>query len=179
MTTDPSTLAERATDALEAHSFASEERHLSEEPQLDNVFVVNTNRDDEPVLIPWIDISFTTDDDPDKAAAYRIAAEVVKALHSVFRDVHVRQYDIVFQVSDPTWLDWSGEQRLIAVRPRQADRLTSEPNFDVRSFRNRLEELDDGDDEIPPVAWGEPADKWEYRDNDWDAMFGTGGMFGV
>lgn len=172
---DTSALTDEATAALDRCTFGADDDRLAEPPELNTVFTVNENRDGDPVLLPWIDVDLTTAADPDRAAAYRIAAEIVEAVHPAFRDEHVRQYDVVFEYGETSLLSWSGDKRLIAVRPRQAERLTREPEFDARALRDRLETLDDGDDEIPPVAWGEPAKEWEYRDDDLSWMFGMGG----
>ncbi|MXV61372.1 hypothetical protein GS429_04695 [Natronorubrum sp. JWXQ-INN-674] len=172
-----SDLTTATEEALERCSLGRDADRLAEPPTLDDVYRVNTNRDGEPVFVPLVEIDLETTDEPELAAVYRIAAEVIRAVHPACRDEHVRQYDVVFAYGDTSWWDWDEEQRRIAVRPRDAERLTREPDFGPPELRDRLEELDDGDDEIPPVAWGETLGEWEYYtdDDDWSWLFFMGG----
>lgn len=174
---DTSALTEDAEAALDRCSFGRDADRFEEPPALEDVYVVNTTREEEePILLPLIEVNLSTTEAPPLQAVYRITAEIIGETHPVFREAHVRQYDLVFEFGETSLLDWQGERRLIAIRPRQADRLTREPEFDAAALRDRLEELDDGDDEIPPVAWGKAPKKWEYTDDDmsWLFMFGAG-----
>ncbi|EMA41753.1 hypothetical protein [Halobiforma nitratireducens] len=172
-----STLPAEVDDALERCSFGRDEDVLAAPPALEGVYQVNTSRDGNPIYVPLVEIDHETTDDPDLDTVYRIVAEIVRTVHPVFRDEHVRHYDVVFAYGETSLWDWEGEQRRVAVRPRQAERLTREPDFGPAALRDRLEELDDGDDEIPPVAWGETLAEWEYYrdDGDWSIGF-MGGM---
>lgn len=174
---DSSALATDAADALERCSFGRDEKRLAEQPTLEDVYRVTTNRDGDPVYVPLVEVALETTDEPDRASVYRIAATIVRQLHPHFRDEHVRQYDVVFAYGETSFWNWEVEKRRIAVRPRQAERLERDPEFGPAELRERLEELDDGDDEIPPVAWGETLGEWEYYhdDSDWSWLFFAGG----
>lgn len=171
-----SALVDEVAAALERCSFGRDRDRLAEPPTLEDVYRVNTTRDGDPVYVPLVEVDLETTDEPDLDAAYRIAVEVVSAVHPVVRDEHVRQYDVVFAYGETSWWDWEGEQRRISLRPEEADRLSCDPGFEAAELRTHLEELDDGDDEIPPVAWGEPLDRWEhYSDDDWSWALLFGG----
>lgn len=172
--TDASKLESEAGEALERASFGGEAR-FSSAPAVDDVATVNTHRDGDPIYVPVVEVALASDD-PDLDAAYRITGAIVTALESVFADEHVRHYDVLFALGDSSWWE-TADRRRIAVTPDLVARLGREPSFDARDLRRAIEERDDGDDEIPPVAWGEPLDNQYYSERssgDW-AAYGTGG----
>lgn len=173
-----SSLQTEGSDALERCSIGRDADLLATQPSLEDVYQVNTNRDGDPVYVPLveIDLALETTDEPDMERVYRIAAAILETLHPRFRDVHVRQYDIVFTYGDTSFWNWEPTQRRIAARPDDAERLTREPGFGPAELREHLETHDDGDDEIPPIAWGETLSEWEYYqdDDDWSWLFFMG-----
>jgi len=137
------------------------------EIELDGVHTVNTHRDGEPIHAPVIEVD-TGAEPPDLDVAYRVAAAIVRALRPAVVDEHVRQYDVTFVFGETSWTGpFERETKRIAVTPELLERLDREPDFDAVDLRAAIEEEDDGDDEIPPVGWGEPLESAYYRDDDW------------
>lgn len=162
-----------AEAALEHASFAGDEDRFASPPTVDDVAEVNTHRDGDPVYVPVIEVDLETTDEPDRDAAYRIAGTICRALRPAFADEHVRHYDVLFAFGERSWWE-PREQRRIAVTPALVERLDREPDFDARDLRRAIEAADDGDGEIPPVAWGEPLGNAYYHGSgdDW-AAFGA------
>ncbi|OVE84136.1 hypothetical protein [Natronolimnobius baerhuensis] len=176
---DRSALVTTARDTLEQCQLGRDGERLDSPPTLDDVYQVNTNRDGDPVYVPVVELTLETEDDPELAAVYRLTATILRRLHPHFRDVHVRQYDLVFSYGTTSWWHWDVTKRRISARPQDVDALTRDAGFDAVDLRERLEEGDDGDDEIPPVAWGETLGEWEYYHDDsgdWSWMGGFGGF---
>lgn len=153
---------EHARAALETVSFGRDDSLVDGDPSIDHVPEVNTHRDGDPIVVPVATVELDADEDPDRASGYRIAAAMLGALHPEYTDSHVRNYDILLAYGDSSWVS-GGEKRRIAVTPDLAERLAREPDFDAADLRREVESRDDGDDEIPPVAWGEPL---QYRQGD-------------
>lgn len=170
-------LVDDAQTALENRQFGRDADLFASAPTVDDVASVNTHRDGEPIYVPVIEISLESAEEPDRAAAYRIAAGAVRAVRPALADVHVRHYDVLFSYGETSWTGpWTKEKRRIAVTPRLLERLKREPSFDAAALRSAIEERDDGDDEIPPVAWGDPLpDSYYYETDDWSGA-GTTGM---
>ena len=172
---ESSTLEAGARDALERVPFGADADAFESPPQVSDVAEVNAHRDGDPIYVPVIDVDLALEE-PDLAAAYRITGAIVRALRPVFAEDHVRHYDVVFAYGERAWRGFGEkEKRRIAVTPDLVERLDREPSFDDRDLRREIEDRDDGDDEIPPVAWGEPLGHSYYTDyEDW----GTWGAFG-
>ncbi|MCU4975217.1 hypothetical protein OB955_21175 [Halobacteria archaeon AArc-m2/3/4] len=169
-------LADDAQTALENQQFGRDADLFASAPTIDDVASVNTHRDGEPIYVPVIEIALESTEEPDRAAAYRIAAAAVRAVRPALADIHIRHYDVLFSYGETSWTGpWMKEKRRIAVTPRLLERLDREPSFDAAALRSAIEDRDDGDDEIPPVAWGEPlADSYYYDTEDW-----SGGVTGM
>lgn len=150
--------SEQQSDANEALSAAFDTAvGLSEPPAIDAVHHVNDHVDGGPIFVVAIEFDLDTDHEPDRQTAYELAARAVRSVRSAFASDHVRSYDIVFRYGDASWGGLGSKPgRRIAVPPELADRLDREPSFDAAALQAAIETADNGDSEIPPVAWGEP-----------------------
>ncbi|QSG02087.1 hypothetical protein [Natranaeroarchaeum sulfidigenes] len=170
-TTSESTKA--AQSALETVALGRDADLVAEPPSVHKTPEVNTHRDGDPIVVPIIEVTLDTDDEPDRATGYRIAAGVLEAVHPEYTDTHVRNYDIHLVQDEDTWVRQPDKCR-IAVTPALVERLTREPDFDAQDLQREVEAADDGDDEIPPVAWGEPLDYWHNDGSSAAAVTTTG-----
>lgn len=144
-----------ANEALAASFDAALE--LSEAPSIDSVHHVNDHVDGDPIFVVTIEFDLDTDHEPDRQTAYELAAKAVRSVRPAFASEHVRSYDIVFRYGDASWAGLGSKPgRRIAVTPELAERLDREPSFDAPALQDAIETADNGDSEIPPVAWGEP-----------------------
>lgn len=156
-----SSLTEQPQAALDETDFGRETELLADPPSIESVPKVNTHEDGDPIYVPVIDVTLDSDGEPDRTTAYRIAADVITAVHPRYADTKVRNYDVQFVYGEPRLGGLIGTtKRRIAVTPDLAERLDREPGFGPSELREAIESRDNGDDEIPPVAWGEPLDYW-------------------
>lgn len=154
---------DEARRVLAQSTFKPAPEQLAAHPTLDRVAVVNEHQDGQPIHVPKVDVDLGETEAPDVDAAYRIAAAVVRALHPVFEGKHVRHYDVEFAFRAPS-LSEPRQRRRIAVTSVLADGLVRNPDADAAALRDAIEERDGGDDELPPVAWGDPLPDSYYRD---------------
>lgn len=164
-----------AQSALESVSLGRDADLVAEPPSVYKTPEVNTHRDGDPIVVPIVEVTLDTDDEPDRATGYRIAVGVLETVHPEYSDSHVRNYDIHLVYGDDSWVS-QPEKRRIAVTPALTERLSREPDFDAHDLRREVEAQDNGDDEIPPVAWGEPLDYW-YSDESSGAAATTSGVY--
>ncbi len=130
---------------------------LAEPPTIDSVHHVNDHLDGDSIFVVTVEFDLDTDHEPDRQTAYELAAKAVRSVRSAFASDHVRSYDVVFRYGDASWGGLGSKPgRRIAVTLELADRLDREPSFDAAALQAAIETADNGDSEIPPIAWGEP-----------------------
>jgi hypothetical protein len=160
---------ERADDALRER-IDSDARPI-EDCAVTGVAVVNEGPDGEPVVVPIARFSLgETVESPDHDRVWELVGTALPALVDAFEGVFVRHYDVQFTL-DGDELFEAEECRRVAVAPALAERLVTEPGFDVAALREAMLEVHDIDTEIAPVAWGECED---YSDRN-NAAIVTGG----
>ncbi len=164
-----------AESALETVTLGRDADLVAEPPTIHKTPEVNTHSDGEPIVVPIVELTLDMDDEPDRAAGYRIAAGVLEAVHPEYSDSHVRNYDVHLVYGDGSWVS-QPDKRRIAITPALVERLSREPDFDAHDLRREVETQDDGDDEIPPVAWGEPLDYWHEETSAATTTGATGGI---
>lgn len=143
---------EALRDAVDASGYDIEECGVT------GVAVVNEGPEGEPIVVPIARFSLgEAVEDPDMDLVWALAGEAVPVLHEAFGDVFVRHFDVQFTFDGDGLLEASACRR-IAFTEAIAERVVSEPGFDVAAFRDAILDAHDIDDEIAPVAWGECRD---------------------
>jgi hypothetical protein len=139
------------------------------------VAVVNEGPDGEPVVVPVARFSLgEAVDDPDMDLVWDLVGAAVAPLADAFEEVFVRHYDVQFTFDGDGLLE-AEECRRVALSTDLVERFVAEPSFGVAELRAAVEERDDIDDEVAPVAWGE-ARNYADRTN---AAVVTGGAAAV
>ncbi|MFC6787282.1 hypothetical protein ACFQFH_15845 [Halobaculum halobium] len=122
------------------------------------VAVVNEGPDGQPVVVPVARFSLGEDvETPDRDLAWDLVGEAAAAMREPFGDVFVRHYDVQFTF-DGDELFEAEECRRVLLSTDLADRYGTDPSFSAGDLRAAVEAADDIDDEVAPVAWGEPVD---------------------
>ena len=139
-----------ADDKLE-RAFETGPDELAVAPDLAEVDKVNVHRDGEDVLVPVVTVVFEGTGEPAAETVWEITADVFRAVQPVFRDDHVRHYDVQFAYADA-----DGEAavfRRITASQDLVDEFVTDATLDVPALRERIRAGDDGDDGVPPVYW--------------------------
>ncbi|WP_089649954.1 hypothetical protein [Halobacterium hubeiense] len=145
-------------DADETLRTAVENSYDVEECGVTGVAVVNEGPDGEPVVVPIARFSLGEDvENPDMDFVWNLVGEAANALQDPFDDVFVRHYDIQFTFDGDELFEAEECQR-VALTDALVDRFATDSGFTLRDLRDAVEEADDIDDEIAPVAWGEAKD---------------------
>ena len=135
------------------------------------VAVVNEGPNGEPVAVPVARFSLGEHvEEPDRDLVWDLVGEAAAAIHGPFEDVFVRHYDVQFTF-DGDELFEAEECRRVLLTTDLVDRYATDAGFSVADLRAAVEAADDIDDEVAPVAWGEPVD---YSRSD-DAAVVVGG----
>jgi hypothetical protein len=122
------------------------------------VAVVNEGPDGEPVVVPIARFSLGEDvENPDMDRVWELVGEAATALQAPFDDVFVRHYDVQFTF-DGDELFEAQECRRVALTDELVDRFATDAGFGLADLRDSVETMDDIDDDIAPVAWGECKD---------------------
>lgn len=141
----------RAADEQLARAFESGPDAVATTPELAEVDKVNSHRDGDDILVPIVTVVFEEAGEPELEAVWTITGAVLSALYPVFREEHVRQYDIQFGYAD------SGNDeavfRRITAGQKLVEAFVTDPTVDVDHLRERIKEGDNGDDGVPPVDW--------------------------
>jgi len=119
------------------------------------VAVVNEGPNDEPIIVPIARFSLGEDvETPDMDLVWDLVGEATQALQEPFDDVFVRHYDVQFTF-DGDELFEAEECKRIALTDDLVDSYATDPGFTLQALRDAIEDGDDIDDDIAPVAWGE------------------------
>jgi hypothetical protein len=157
---------EALRDAVERGNYAVEDCGLT------GVAVVNEGPDGEPVVVPIARFSLGEDvENPAMDLVWELVGEAIEAVQAPFKDIFVRHYDVQFTF-DGDELFEAEECRRIALTDEFVDRYTTDAGFDTIALCDAVEEADDIDDEIAPVAWGECKD-YSHTDNAAIVVAGT------
>lgn len=132
---------------------------LRADAEIDEVATVNEHADTgEDVVVPVATVPMATRGEPDMDDVRSLTADAIREIHPVFRDEHVRHYDVQFEFGESSFGGLgSRECRRMAVPPELAERLLDNPGYGPDDLAADLEADDDGDDVTPPVHWGECA----------------------
>jgi len=151
-------LESRQEDADKALRDAVVDTFDVEECGVTGVAVVNEGPDGEPVVVPIARFSLGEDvENPDMDFVWDLVGEAASALHDPFDDVFVRHYDIQFTFDGDELFEAEECQR-VALTDALVDRFATDAGFNLNNLRDAVEQADDIDDEIAPVAWGEAKD---------------------
>jgi hypothetical protein len=143
---------EALRDAVDATGYDVEDCGVT------GVAVVNEGPDGEPVVVPIARFSLgEAVEDPDMDRVWDLVGEAARALQAPFDDVFVRHYDVQFTF-DGDELFEAEECKRVALTDDLVDRYATDAGFDLAALRAAVEDADDIDDEIAPVAWGEAKD---------------------
>lgn len=119
-------------------------------PELAEVDKVNVHRDGEDVLVPVVTVVFEAGE-PAMETVWTITGEALSAIHPVFRDEHVRHYDIQFGYANAD--ETEAIFRRMTAEQDLAEEFVTDPTVGLDVLRERIEAGDDGDDGVPPVYW--------------------------
>lgn len=151
--TSSDTGADEADERLKSVASVSEAA-LRSPPTVKTVAEVNEHADTgDPILVPVVTCSLEGESEPSKDAVAQYVGAVCERLSGIYPNDHVRQFDIRFEFGSGG-LFGSRDCRRVTVPPELAAKLT-DMEYDYRDLATDVEEGDDGDSVIPPVAWGE------------------------
>ncbi|WP_336325609.1 hypothetical protein [Halovenus sp. HT40] len=139
-----------ADDRLE-RAFEVGPKAVATTPELAEVDKVNVHRDGGDVLVPVVTVIFEDGGEPAMETVWRLTDEILSAIHPVFRDQHVRHYDIQFGYANAE--ETEAVFRRMTAQQELAEEFVTDPTVDIEMLRERIEAGDDGDDGVPPVYW--------------------------
>ena len=116
----------------------------------------STDARDEPTyVVPVIEVELGSRTPPSEELVYDFVASVLEAVHPELpEDVTCSHYDVQFRFG-PDGLFVSRSCLRIAVPAEMADRLIADDRFRAHDLRRAIKREDDGDEETPPVHWGD------------------------
>ena len=106
-------------------------------------------------VVPVIEVELGSRTPPSEELAYEFVASVIEAVHpDLPEDVTLAHYDVQFRFG-PDGLFVSRSCLRIAVPAAMADRLLEDDRFQPLDLQRAIKREDDGDEETPPVHWGD------------------------
>ncbi|WP_277555291.1 hypothetical protein [Halobaculum limi] len=122
------------------------------------VAVVNEGPDGEPVVVPIARFSLGEEvENPDMDRVWDLVGLAAEAVQGPFDDVFVRHYDVQFTFDGDELFEAEACRRVL-LTDALVDRYATDAGFSLADLRRAVEDADDIDDEVAPVAWGEPED---------------------
>lgn len=151
---DPS--GQEANRRLTAAFDPETDPRLAEPAELSAVETVNEHAETgEDVLVPVTTVPLAVAE-PAMADVWALTADALREVHPVFRDEHVRHYDVRFEFGKGWFGGLAGRDcRRMAITPELADRLFGDHGYGPDDLAAEVEAADDGDHVTPPVCWGE------------------------
>ena len=114
-----------------------------------------TTGDGSTHVVPVIEVDLGSRTPPSEELVYDFVASVLEAVHPELpEDGTCSHYDVQFRFG-PDGLFVSRSCLRIAVPAAMADRLIADDRFRAHDLRRAIKREDDGDEETPPVHWGD------------------------
>ena len=126
---------------------------LAELPEVHEVNKVNTHRDGGDILVPVVPVVFEDAGEPEMETVWELTGTILEAIHPVFEQFHVRQYDVQFAYADDD--EEAVIYRRITVQPSLVEEFIADPGYSLDDLWADVRAGDDGDDGVPPVHWQE------------------------
>ena len=142
-------------DASLAEAHPVERTHLERPPRLHQL-ATRRGDDGQRRLIPVIRVELGSTEPPSETLAFEFVASVLEAVHPLSTDegATIEQYDVQFRFG-PDGLFVSRSCFRVAVPVVLAVRLVTEDDYRAHELRRDVKAGDDGDEETPPVLWGD------------------------
>ncbi|MFC7096650.1 hypothetical protein [Halobaculum marinum] len=152
-------LESRQSDADDAlHEALDRSARSVEDCGVTGVAVVNEGPNGEPVVVPIARFSLGESvEEPDMDRVWDLVGLAADAMQAPFDDVFVRHYDVQFTF-DGDELFEAEECRRVLLTDDLVDRFATDAGFGLADLRRAVEDADDIDDEVAPVAWGDAED---------------------
>lgn len=143
----------REVDGALESTFESGPAAIAGTPELVEVDKVNVHRDGGDILVPVVPVVFEAAGEPPRELVWEITGDVFSAVYPVFRNEHVRQYDVQFAYASAD--ESEAIFRRITAGETLVDEFVTDATIGTETLRERIQQGDDGDDGVPPVYWQE------------------------